>query len=132
MWPPQQLRKHKELPSYLSIATAGFLTQNSSGSNVLMGEPIHVIQGDSLRVTLKNSLPGHWHGFEMEGQLEYDGVVGITQCPLSPFEEMTYNFTVNETPGTYWYHSHSGSIGVDAINVIVLKRRQLDCRCRYW
>lgn len=122
-WPPQQLRKHKELPSYVSIATAGFLTHNSSGSNVLMGEPIHVIQGDSLRVTLKNSLPGtglslHWHGFEMEGQLEYDGVVGITQCPLSPFEEMTYNFTVNETPGTYWYHSHSGSIGVDAINVI--------------
>lgn len=88
-----------------------------------MSEPIHVIEGETLEVTLLNNLDStglslHWHGFEMIDLLHFDGVVGLTQCALSPGEKMVYNFTVNEVPGTYWYHTHSGSLGVNAKNEI--------------
>jgi FtsP/CotA-like multicopper oxidase with cupredoxin domain len=74
-------------------------------------------------VTLINHLDStglsiHWHGFEMINSLEYDGVVGITQCALAPQETMVYKFQVDETPGTYWYHTHSGALGVNAKNEI--------------
>ncbi len=124
-WPNPRLRK-KELPNYIYVATTTTSRnplEGDSEKTVIMGEPIHIVQGEVLKVTLRNGLQGtglslHFHGFELEGQLEFDGVVGITQCPLSPHQEMTYNFIVNETPGTYWYHTHSGSIGVRAINAI--------------
>ena len=112
-WP-----KHsRNLPRHVTIATADEDTQ------VLMSKPIHIIQGEELEVILTNSLDSsgmsvHWHGFEMKDFLHYDGVVGITQCALPPRDTMTYKFTVNETPGTYFYHSHSGSLGINAVNKI--------------
>jgi FtsP/CotA-like multicopper oxidase with cupredoxin domain len=89
-----------------------------------MSTPIHVRDGDFLSVSVKNSLQAtglsiHWHGFEMTGHLELDGVVGITQCPISPGESFTYEWEVKETPGTYWYHTHSGELGIDAYNAIM-------------
>jgi len=90
----------------------------------LMATPIHVRDGDYLSVSVKNSLQAtglsiHWHGFEMTGHLEFDGVVGLTQCPISPGDSFTYAWEVNETPGTYWYHTHSGELGIDAYNGIM-------------
>ncbi len=118
-WPPKALRK--TLPAYISAAVVvtktadGSFDENASDSDLpLVGPPIHVQEGDTLFVTLKNSLSTtglsiHWHGFEMENALEYDGVVGVTQCPISPYTQFTYEFEVNETPGTYWWHTHSVS-----------------------
>jgi hypothetical protein len=126
-WPPKALRK--TLPAYISAAVVVTKTanesfdDNASDSDLpLVGPPIHVQEGDTLFVTLKNSLSTtglsiHWHGFEMKNALEYDGVVGVTQCPISPYTQFTYEFEVNETPGTYWWHTHSVS-KVEA------------CRCR--
>ena len=54
----------------------------------------------------------------MMNSLEYDGVVGITQCAFAPQETMVYTFQVDETPGTYWYHTHSGALGINANNEI--------------
>jgi len=107
----------KHIPDYATIAS----THPNIG--VLMSQPIHVIEGDILEVTLINHLDStglsiHWHGFEMKNSIVYDGVVGITQCPLSPQETMVYRFEVDETPGTYWYHTHSGPLGVNALNEI--------------
>ncbi len=88
---------------------------NDSNSDLtLVGPPIHVQVGDTLSVVLKNSLQTsglsiHWHGFEMTNALEYDGVVGVTQCPVSPGAQFRYKFKVEETPGSYWYHTHSVS-----------------------
>ncbi len=106
----------KHLPDYVTIAST-----HSIG--ILMSQPIHVIEGDTLEVTLTNHLDStglsiHWHGFEMKKSLEYVGVVGLTQCPLSPQETMVYRFKVDETPGTYLYHTQSGALGVNANNEI--------------
>ena len=123
-WPRENLRG-VTLPEYTSIATMVDPMANEGNENpfVLMGKPIHVVEGDRLEVDLQNHLPTtglslHFHGFEMRGALEYDGVVGVTQCAVSPNESFLYNFTVDEVPGTYWYHTHSGPLGIDGYNAI--------------
>lgn len=45
-------------------------------------------------------------------------MVGITQCPISPYTSFKYEFEVEEVPGTYWWHTHSGTLGIHAINAI--------------
>ena len=122
-WPRENLRMN--LPEYISIATMTGPTKNTANESLLtlMGKPIHILEGDRLEVALENYLPTtglslHFHGFEMRDAQVYDGVVGITQCAVSPNESFLYNFTVDEVPGTYWYHTHSGSLGVDSYNAI--------------
>jgi hypothetical protein len=117
-WPPRNLRT--DLPEYLQIAS---IHQPQQDEPTLMGPAVHVQQGDRLNVALRNSLMFsglsiHWHGFEMKNGPEYDGVVGVTQCAVSPSEHFLYNFTVEETPGTYWYHTHSGALGIDAYDAV--------------
>jgi FtsP/CotA-like multicopper oxidase with cupredoxin domain len=55
----------------------------------------------------------------MEDAFQFDGVIGVTQCPISPGDSFTYEWEVRETPGTYWYHTHSGELGIDAYNAIM-------------
>jgi FtsP/CotA-like multicopper oxidase with cupredoxin domain len=85
----------------------------TSTTGLKLGKPIHVTRGEvlSVRVTSDTSVRDvsiHWHGFEMKGKQAYDGVVGVTQCAIRPKQSYLYNFTVDENPGTYWYHTHSG------------------------
>ncbi|KAL8770436.1 MAG: hypothetical protein Q9209_003862 [Squamulea sp. 1 TL-2023] len=47
----------------------------------------------------------HWHGVRQLHNVEYDGVPGVTQCPIPPGESMTYRYNVTQY-GTSWYHSH--------------------------
>jgi len=117
-WPLRKLRV--DLPKYLRIAS---IHNAQGGTPTLIGPPIHVQAGDKLKVEVENSLINtgisiHWHGFELKNSWEYDGVAGITQCPISPSGTFTYEFDVNEVPGTYWYHTHSGSLGVNAFDAI--------------
>lgn len=128
-WPPKPLRK--TLPDYISAAVVVTQTVNadetsddkntnthdSNSDLALVGPPMHVQVGDTLSVVLKNSLQTsglsiHWHGFEMTNALEYDGVVGVTQCPVSPDAQFRYEFKVEETAGSYWYHTHSVSVHI--------------------
>lgn len=53
----------------------------------------------------------HWHGLRLDG-LEtagawMDGVPGVTQCPLVPGSEATYEFQIKDPAGTYFYHGHA-------------------------
>lgn len=125
-WPPKSLRFG--LPKYHRVAVAvpdqsldNFTTLKYD--HVFMSPPIHVRSGDFLTVSVQNlqatGLSLHWHGFEMTGHLEFDGVVGITQCPISGGDSFTYAWEVRESPGTYWYHTHSGELGIDAFNCIM-------------
>ena len=121
-WPRETLRI--DLPRYLRTvkATAGATTV-STNPHVLMSRPLHLVQNSRLEFNLINQLQAsglsvHFHGFVMNNAIEYDGVVGVTQCAISPTDNFLYNFTVQETPGTYWYHTHSGSVGVDSYNAI--------------
>ena len=71
------------------------------------GPELRVREGDRVRVVLTNWLPVlttiHWHGVELDNAM--DGVPGLTQHPVPPGGEFTYEF-VAAPAGTRWYHSH--------------------------
>ncbi|KAH0550876.1 hypothetical protein GP486_007760 [Trichoglossum hirsutum] len=67
--------------------------------------------GDRIVVHVNNKLGNettsiHFHGLLQQGSATMDGPSGVTQCPIPPGSNFTYDFTVNQ-PGTYWYHSHN-------------------------
>jgi FtsP/CotA-like multicopper oxidase with cupredoxin domain len=63
--------------------------------------------GDRIKVILHNKLPVntdiHWHGIETP--FEMDGVAPITQDPVKPGQDFTYEFTVDK-PYMGMYHPH--------------------------
>ncbi|CAG8460539.1 867_t:CDS:2 [Cetraspora pellucida] len=83
--------------------------------------PAPIIQanyGDRLLINVINELGEfstlHWHGIFQTGTNFYDGVPGVTQCPIPNHGNFTYNFTVNQY-GTFWYHSHFSGQLVDGL-----------------
>lgn len=38
----------------------------------------------------------HWHGIRQKGSMEYDGVPGVTQCPIAPGDTLTYEFQATQ------------------------------------
>ena len=72
------------------------------------GPLIRVQPGDRIRVRVKNDLPNattvHWHGLVLP--IEQDGVPEISQPPIQPGDEHSYEFDVPDAPGTYFYHTH--------------------------
>ena len=57
----------------------------------------------------------HWHGLHMKNNNWMDGVPGITQCNIAPHTSFTYSFTVNQAPGTHWWHSHTDAQFADGM-----------------
>jgi FtsP/CotA-like multicopper oxidase with cupredoxin domain len=72
------------------------------------GPRIHIRQGDRIRVNVHNELPDvttvHWHGMILPNQM--DGPAEITQEPIQPGGNYTYEFTATQH-GTYFYHPHA-------------------------
>lgn len=72
------------------------------------GPLLRVTAGEKIRIILTNNLSEpttiHWHGVDVP--VEMDGVPGISQEPVQPGQSFTYEFTVPNTPGTFFYHSH--------------------------
>ena len=52
-----------------------------------------------------NGTTVHWHGMRQLNSNEYDGVPGVTQCPITPGQTFTYRFQATQY-GSTWYHSH--------------------------
>ena len=74
------------------------------------GPEIRVREGERLRITVENDLPGagttvHWHGVPVPNPM--DGVPGLTQEPIPPGDRMVYEFEATPS-GSYMYHSHQG------------------------
>lgn len=72
------------------------------------GPRIEVDRGDKVRVVLHNRLDDaptaiHYHGLLVPNAM--DGVPGLTQDPVMPGEDFTYEFTVRNG-GSHMYHSH--------------------------
>ena len=71
---------------------------------------IRATAGDVLRARVINDLPEeltiHWHGIALRNDM--DGVPDLTQQPIAPGEEFTYEFTLPDA-GTYFYHPHTGT-----------------------
>lgn len=72
------------------------------------GPRIHVMQGDRVRIIVRNELSEvttiHWHGLILPNQM--DGPAEITQKPIEPGGKYSYEFTVIQH-GTYFYHPHA-------------------------
>lgn len=71
------------------------------------------MQGDNIRVKLTNNLTDegtgiHWHGILQKGSQPFDGVPGVSICPIAPGSSFEYNFPA-ELYGTSYWHSHYSS-----------------------
>ncbi|MGE0873832.1 MAG: multicopper oxidase family protein [Burkholderiales bacterium] len=93
----------------------------------LPGPLIEAVQGETLRVRLRNRLPEettvHWHGIRLPNAM--DGVPHLTQPPVPPGGEFVYEFALPDA-GTYWYHPHansSGQLGRGLYGALVVKAR---------
>ena len=77
-------------------------------NGTMIGPTIEVVEGDSVRIILKNNLSEsttiHWHGLELP--IGMDGVPGISQKPIPPGGSFVYEFTLQQPAGTFFYHSH--------------------------
>ena len=79
-------------------------------NGTIPGPAIIADWGDNLVIHVTNNLKHngtaiHWHGIRQLNNVEYDGVPGVTQCPIAPGESMTYKFQATQY-GSTWYHSH--------------------------
>ncbi|ORY83204.1 multicopper oxidase-domain-containing protein [Protomyces lactucae-debilis] len=75
------------------------------------GPLIEANWGDEIEVLVINHLAVqgtsiHWHGFVQTDRNRFDGVNGVSQCPIPPNSQMLYKIRA-ERYGTTWYHSHT-------------------------
>ena len=75
------------------------------------GPQIRVTEGDKIRIVVNNQLGEpttiHWHGMQIPNN--QDGTGGVNQIPIQPGSSFTYEWTVPNTPGTFFFHSHTNS-----------------------
>ncbi len=76
-------------------------------NGIVPGPTIRVVEGEPVRIKVKNELEQstsvHWHGQNVPN--DQDGVAYVTQPPIKPGEEFTYEFTPGPF-GSHMYHSH--------------------------
>ncbi len=79
-------------------------------NGVWTGPQLRVTEGDTVRVIFRNNLQEttgiHFHGQRVPNAV--DGVPLLTQDPIVPGAEWTYEF-VARVPGSHMYHSHHNS-----------------------
>lgn len=67
-------------------------------NGTIPGPEIRVQEGDLVRIKVRNELKEptavHWHGLDVPYKM--DGIPGVTQAPILPGEEFTYEFVAND------------------------------------
>ena len=97
-------------------------------NNQLPGPTIIGYEQQLVKIRVINDLSSdsisvHWHGQYVRGQPFMDGVPFVTQCPILPGTEFTYEFNLYPS-GSYWYHSHSGYQRYDGLfGALIVKKR---------
>jgi FtsP/CotA-like multicopper oxidase with cupredoxin domain len=100
------------------------------------GPEIRVPYGQRVRIEVKNSLTDdttvHWHGVDVPNAM--DGVPDVTQEPIEPGGNFTYEFDAlpaggDSAGGTFLYHSHVDEdrqfgLGLSGAFVIEPKKQQ--------
>ncbi|KAI1334831.1 Cupredoxin [Xylariaceae sp. FL0016] len=90
------------------------------------GPLIEANSGDTIRVHVNNLMANwstsiHWHGIDQRKSTWMDGVTSVTQCGIPPGDTFTYEFTVKDQRGTFWWHAHlSTQYGDGAYGPIVI------------
>src|SRR5262249_43263656 len=76
------------------------------------GPTLKVDAGDHVRIVLHNHLPEstsiHFHGLITPNAM--DGTTDVTQDPVKPGADFTYEWTVQSTPAVGMYHSHHDAV----------------------
>ncbi|KAB5512685.1 hypothetical protein DKX38_029713 [Salix brachista] len=87
--------------------TKTMLTVNGS----FPGPTIHARRGDTIYVNVHNEgeygVTIHWHGVKQPRNPWSDGPENITQCPIQPGKNFTYEIILSNEEGTLWWHAHS-------------------------
>ncbi|XP_061943871.1 laccase-14-like [Populus nigra] len=87
--------------------TKTMLTVNGS----FPGPTIHARRGDTIYVNVHNEgdygVTIHWHGVKQPRNPWSDGPENITQCPIQPGKNFTYEIILSDEEGTLWWHAHS-------------------------
>ncbi|XP_069688622.1 uncharacterized protein [Periplaneta americana] len=92
----------------------------------LPGPSVEVCKGDKIIVDMENhmmeeSTTIHWHGHHQRGTPYMDGVPYVTQCPIPPKSMFRYHYSA-DTPGTHFWHSHSGCQRADgAFGALIIR-----------
>ncbi|XP_030952101.1 laccase-15-like [Quercus lobata] len=75
------------------------------------GPVIRVHKGDTVLVNVHNQgyygVTIHWHGVKQPRNPWSDGPEYITQCPIEPGSNFTYEVNFSNEEGTLWWHAHS-------------------------
>ncbi|XP_030544157.2 laccase-14-like [Rhodamnia argentea] len=75
------------------------------------GPVIRVQKGDTVFVNVHNQgyygLTIHWHGVKQPRNPWSDGPEYVTQCPIQPGTNFTYEVIFSKEEGTLWWHAHS-------------------------
>ncbi|KAL4895180.1 multicopper oxidase-domain-containing protein [Aspergillus ambiguus] len=93
-----------------TLAPDGYERQVLVFNGTYPGPLIEADWGDTVIIHVTNQLTDngtaiHWHGIRQHGTNQFDGVPGVTQCPIAPGDTMTYKFCLTQY-GTSWYHAH--------------------------
>ena len=107
---PGAVRSFRLTATAGQVDLGGLVVDTWSYDGRIPGPPIRVTAGEVVRATLVNRLPAettlHWHGIALRN--DADGAPHLTQPPVAPGAEFTYEFTA-ASPGTYWLHPHAGA-----------------------
>ncbi|PRQ25537.1 putative laccase [Rosa chinensis] len=80
-------------------------------NDIFPGPEIRVHKGDMVYVNVYNQayygLTIHWHGIMQLRNPWSDGPEYITQCPIQPGTNFTYEVLLSTEEGTVWWHAHS-------------------------
>lgn len=113
------VREYNWTISQMVAAVDGVPRQVLTVNGQYPGPLIEANKGDTIVVHVNNQMVNgtsiHWHGMFQNGTNWMDGTTGITQCAIPPNSQFTYNFTVTNQEGTYWWHSHTSTQYVDGI-----------------
>lgn len=91
-------------------APDGYQRTCQTFNGTVPGPAITADWGDELIIHVTNNLKNngtsiHCHGLRQLNNVQYDGVPGVTQCPIAPGQTFTYKIPVTQY-GSTWYHSH--------------------------
>ncbi|KAF8684873.1 hypothetical protein HU200_044158 [Digitaria exilis] len=93
----------------------------------LPGPTIEITEGDSVTVHVVNRSPYnitiHWHGVKQFQNCWVDGVPMITQCPITPNKNFTYQFNVVGQEGTLWWHAHVPGLRATLHGAFIIRPR---------
>ncbi|KAJ0024437.1 hypothetical protein Pint_07817 [Pistacia integerrima] len=88
-------------------STKSLLTVNGS----FPGPTIKARRGDTVIVNVHNQgkygVTIHWHGVKQPRNPWSDGPENITQCPIKPGANFTYEVILSTEEGTLWWHAHT-------------------------